>query len=83
MNLRAYDSLDNPPAVDESKRRALIPLTVIAQVFGLGAVIMCIVWLGYYHGGYDWNNPTLVFNYHPVFLVLGMVFCFGDVAEIA
>ncbi|VUZ51858.1 unnamed protein product [Hymenolepis diminuta] len=78
MNLRAYDSLDNPPAVDESKRRALIPLTVIAQVFGLGAVIMCIVWLGYYHGGYDWNNPTLVFNYHPVFLVLGMVFCFGD-----
>ena len=39
---------------------------------------MCTVWLGYYYGGFDWNNPALVFNYHPVFMVVGLIFCFGD-----
>ena len=32
MNLRAYDSLDRPPNEEVSKRRALLPLAVIAQV---------------------------------------------------
>ena len=48
------------------------------QLFGLAAVIMCTVWIGYYYGGFDWNNPALVFNYHPVFMVVGLMFCFGD-----
>ncbi len=39
---------------------------------------MSVVWMGYYSGGFDWANPSLVFNYHPVFMVLGMVLCFGD-----
>ncbi|EUB58213.1 Cytochrome b ascorbate-dependent protein 3 [Echinococcus granulosus] len=41
-------------------------------------VVMCTVWMGYYYGGFDWRNPALVFNYHPVFMVIGMIFCFGD-----
>ncbi|VDK38238.1 unnamed protein product [Taenia asiatica] len=78
MNIRSYDSLDRPPNEDESKKRCLIPIAVIAQIFGIAAVIMCAVWLGYYYGGFDWRDPALVFNYHPVFMVLGMIFFFGD-----
>ncbi|KAL5971501.1 hypothetical protein TSMEX_000732 [Taenia solium] len=78
MNIRSYDSLDRPPNEDASKKRCLIPIAVIAQIFGIAAVIMCAVWLGYYYGGFDWRDPALVFNYHPVFMVLGMIFFFGD-----
>ncbi|CDS41496.1 cytochrome B561 [Echinococcus multilocularis] len=78
MNLRTYDSLDRPPNEEASKRRCLIPIAAIAQIFGIAAVVMCTVWMGYYYGGFDWRNPALVFNYHPVFMVIGMIFCFGD-----
>ncbi|KAH9282531.1 Cytochrome b561 [Echinococcus granulosus] len=78
MNLRTYDSLDRPPNEEASKKRCLIPIAAIAQIFGIAAVVMCTVWMGYYYGGFDWRNPALVFNYHPVFMVIGMIFCFGD-----
>ncbi|VDD82049.1 unnamed protein product [Mesocestoides corti] len=79
MNLRAYDSLDQPPDSEEtSKTKAIIPLIVIAQIFGLAAVVTCIIWMGYYNDGFDWADSACVFNYHPVFMVLGLIFCFGD-----
>ncbi|KAL7065512.1 hypothetical protein AAHC03_05198 [Spirometra sp. Aus1] len=78
MNLRAYDSLDQPPDAPEQGNKAFMPIVVVAQIAGLLAVILSIVWMGLYAGGFDWSQPDTVFNYHPVFMVLGLVFCFGD-----
>ncbi|BHF65073.1 hypothetical protein SprV_0200808200 [Sparganum proliferum] len=78
MNLRAYDSLDQPPDAPEQSNKAFMPIVLVAQIAGLLAVILSIVWMGLYAGGFDWSQPDTVFNYHPVFMVLGLVFCFGD-----
>uniref|UniRef100_A0A131YCL2 Integral to membrane n=1 Tax=Rhipicephalus appendiculatus TaxID=34631 RepID=A0A131YCL2_RHIAP len=52
----------------------------VAQLFGLGCVLMVVVWTSHYFGGFSGpSNPKTEFNYHPVFMVLGMVFLYGNV----
>lgn len=51
----------------------------LSQGVGLTAVIVVAVWCGSYLGGFEWStNPKLEFNYHPLFMVIGMVFCYGE-----
>lgn len=41
------------------------------QFFGLGSIVLVIVWNSKYLGGFDWSNPGTRFNYHPLFMILG------------
>lgn len=50
---------------------------IAAQVVGLAMVVLSGVWMGSYRGGYGWAIET-VFNYHPLFMTLGMIFLYGD-----
>uniref|UniRef100_A0A3P8ZNF0 Transmembrane ascorbate-dependent reductase CYB561 n=1 Tax=Esox lucius TaxID=8010 RepID=A0A3P8ZNF0_ESOLU len=48
------------------------------QVLGLACVVITGVWMGSYHGGYAWDGTQQEFNVHPLCMVLGMVFLYGD-----
>ena len=50
---------------------------IAAQIVGLVMVILCGVWMGSYLGGFGWQAAT-VFNYHPLFMSIGMIFLYGD-----
>lgn len=50
---------------------------IAVQVVGLVMVILSGVWMSAYHGGYGWDEAT-VFNYHPLFMTMGMIFLYGD-----
>ncbi|KER32835.1 hypothetical protein T265_12725, partial [Opisthorchis viverrini] len=47
-------------------------------VFGVICVVLAGFWGGVYGSGFDWNDPSKVFNFHILFMILGFVFLFGD-----
>lgn len=51
---------------------------ILSQVFGLFTIVFLSVWISKYLGGIGFNTDIQIFNYHPLFMVLGMVFIFGD-----
>ncbi|CAI5445003.1 unnamed protein product [Caenorhabditis angaria] len=50
-----------------------------SQIFGGLAVGLVAIWMSAYEDGYAWNeNPDKEFNYHPTFMIMGMVFLYGE-----
>ncbi|BHF65072.1 hypothetical protein SprV_0200808100 [Sparganum proliferum] len=47
----------------------------LSQISGLLAVILVFVWIRSYDDGFP---NQLVFDYHPPFMVLSMIFCLGE-----
>ncbi|CAB3402312.1 unnamed protein product [Caenorhabditis bovis] len=54
-------------------------LLVMSQIFGGLAVFLVAIWMSAYENGYAWTeDPDKEFNYHPTFMVMGMVFIYGE-----
>ena len=49
-------------------------LVGLLQCFGITSLILVGVWMGKYRGGFAWDGSSRQFNYHPVCMVLSMVF---------
>ncbi|XP_076866275.1 transmembrane ascorbate-dependent reductase CYB561 [Brachyhypopomus gauderio] len=49
-----------------------------SQVLGVACIVMTGVWMGHYGGGYAWDGSILQFNVHPLCMVMGLVFLYGD-----
>ncbi|XP_072417136.1 transmembrane ascorbate-dependent reductase CYB561 isoform X1 [Chiloscyllium punctatum] len=63
----------------EEHRPGLLPWFIAAtQILGLAAVVMTGVWMGHYEGGFAWDGGSLQFNVHPLCMVVGMIFLYGD-----
>ncbi|XP_067825217.1 cytochrome b561 [Heptranchias perlo] len=63
----------------EGHSLGLLPWFMAAtQILGLTAVIMTGVWLGHYEGGFAWDGSSLELNVHPLCMVIGMIFLYGD-----
>jgi cytochrome b-561 len=76
--MEKYDSI---PSLGEQQisSRIFTFLVVVAEVFALTAVIIVGIWMGNFRGGFAWNDaPEKEFNYHPLFMILGMVFLYGN-----
>uniref|UniRef100_A0A1L8E017 Putative cytochrome b n=1 Tax=Nyssomyia neivai TaxID=330878 RepID=A0A1L8E017_9DIPT len=56
--------------------RVLYLLTLL-----IGLILVCLVggWIGGHLGGLAWqSNPAVQFNWHPLLMILGMVFLYGN-----
>ncbi|CAD6188431.1 unnamed protein product [Caenorhabditis auriculariae] len=54
-------------------------LLVASQIFGGTAVMFVAIWMSGFGNGFAWTeDPDREFNYHPTFMVMGMVFLYGE-----
>ncbi|KAM6459421.1 transmembrane ascorbate-dependent reductase CYB561 isoform 1-T5 [Liasis olivaceus] len=67
---------------DSSARPAsptgLTYVVATSQILGLAVITMMAAWIGQYRGGIAWDSSQLLFNVHPLCMVIGMVFLQGD-----
>lgn len=51
----------------------------ITQIFGVTAVILILSIVFRYMGGVAWNsNLGLKFHWHPILMVIGLIFLYGN-----
>ncbi|PRD22251.1 UNVERIFIED_CONTAM: cytochrome b561 [Trichonephila clavipes] len=69
------------PSVDETQELGFFKVwLLISQLLGVISIALVSAWCGQYLGGFAWQSePKLQFNHHPFFMVLGLVFCYGNV----
>jgi len=64
---------------DRASHRLFTTLFGISQCLGGMCVLLVAIWMGAYQGGFAWNeSPDRQFNYHPTFMIIGMLFIYGE-----
>ena len=72
--------LTNSPDPEEQEELASLPWFVaLSQGVGIAMVILVGVWASSYLGGFAWNG-ALQFNVHPLCMVVGLIFLYGEAA---
>lgn len=56
------------------KRFEFSILVILLQCLGIACLTLVVVWMAKYQGGFAWDGSHQQFNYHPVCMVLSMVF---------
>lgn len=75
--------LGKRPKMDETPARPTSPIgltyvVAASQILGLAVITVMAAWIGQYRGGVAWDSSQLLFNVHPLCMVIGMVFLQGD-----
>ena len=72
--VRKLENIDE----DDSALFNFYMLVGITETIGIVCVVLVIIWMSHYRGGFAWDGSGKEFNYHPVFMVVGLVFLYGN-----
>lgn len=77
--MHSYEAVDGISRLSVVQNlNGFLPLIFICEICGLAIVIMTAIWMGVLQdGGFGWTKE-LVFRYHPMFMILGMIFIYGN-----
>lgn len=53
-------------------------LYFVTQGVGVLLVLATSIWLGRYIGGFGFADAKQAFNFHPIFMIIGFVFIYGN-----
>lgn len=48
------------------------------QILGISAMVLTGIWMGKYLGGFAWDGSAHEFNYHPLCMIISMVFLYSE-----
>jgi len=65
---------------DSEELKGLNWMVATSQALGIAMVIMLGVWLGKDLGGFAWDGTSKEFNIHPLSMVCGLIFLYGESA---
>lgn len=53
---------------------------LITQLIGAAIIILLISWVGIHLHGFSWDyeKASILFNWHPILITIGMVFLYGN-----
>lgn len=73
-----WKAMDSP--MDETQDLGFFKVwLLISQLLGVVSVALVSAWCGKYLQGFAWqSNPKIQFNYHPFFMIIGLIFCYGN-----
>ena len=57
---------------------SLLILWIIAEWLALISLVLIIYWAKEFYVGFAWDGSGKEFNYHPVFMTLGLVIIYGN-----
>ena len=57
---------------------AFIVCVSLIQILGILAMILTGIWMGKYRGGFAWDGSGKEFNYHPLCMVIALVFLYSE-----
>ena len=70
-----YDEIDN--SADPRDYQRFTIMVIFVEVVGLIMTVLSAIWMSSYHNGFGWDF-TIVFNYHPLFMTLGLIYLYGN-----
>ena len=74
------DSSSSHPHEEEDEVASLPWFVALSQVVGIAMVVLVGVWAASYLGGFAWDGSGLQFNVHPLCMVVGLIFLYGEAA---
>ena len=74
MHPTADESIDD----DDAAAFNFYVLVGIAEMLGIICLVLVGIWMSHYRGGFAWDGSGKEFNFHPVFMIFGLVFLYGN-----
>ena len=59
-------------------RETLYFLFAVLQALGFICIILVCIWTDKYMGGFAWDGSGKMFNWHPVCMVAGFIYFYGN-----
>lgn len=60
------------------RESTFLKLYLALQICGMMMIGLAIIWIVKYNGGFSWSDIDLRFNFHPILMVLGMIYFSGN-----
>ena len=57
---------------------SLLSLWIVAEFLAITSLVLIIYWTSEYYDGFTWDGSGKEFNFHPVFMTLGLVIVYGN-----
>lgn len=57
---------------------SVIRIYIVTQSIGAVLLLLLFFWIILHLGGFGFDNPSIVFNFHPWFMIIGFIVIYGN-----